>query len=407
MNYIYSQAEVTLIAPAGSAERGLPGVASAPRQAQRQFDFGGIQFAQFVDLNDKLLDSEWATRAWTLQEGVLSKRKLIFTDHGVAFLCETMHCWETIDHDLPPAADHEFGGITTRVEFNHIVPNIRFCSKTQVADQILVEYCKRTLSYAEDALKACLGILTALKVTHYWGVPIYRYGPTSQYALDLYWRHTEITRRQRGFPTWSWTSCEGEKSFKPWGRVADVCRAEVYIDAQGWMDVAELARNGLSNLCDVSPGHIVRVTGHMFRPTWVVVDDVFYIDLPLFADVSIRLNIYLDSADVTSNTLNDVCALVVDRDEWAEKSSYDHWPSLLLLEPHGDSYRRFALAESSGIRVSTGVVGPTEPLSQPLWMMQTEVWTILLEQSSSGRCSLSTDIRADVRASHGSPGPAA
>ena len=53
----------------------------------------------------------------------------------------------------------------------------------------------------------------------------------------------------------------------------------------------------------------------MFKPTFVVIDGSIYIDLPLFADVGIRPNVYPDSEDSTSVAVDDVWALVVDRDE--------------------------------------------------------------------------------------------
>jgi hypothetical protein len=113
-------------------------------------------------------------------------------------------------------------------------------------------------------------------------------------------------------------------------------------------------------ICDISPGRVLLVTGQIFRPTFVVIDDTFYSDLTLYADIGIRLNVHWDSVDSTSNTVDDVWALVVDRDEWAA-SSHDHWPSVILLEPHGDHYRQFALAESSGVRVSIVLTGTPEP----------------------------------------------
>ncbi len=49
----------------------------------------------------------WSSRAWTYQEGLLSRRRLLFTESQVYFQCMEMHCWEGIS--APPAVLKQMG----------------------------------------------------------------------------------------------------------------------------------------------------------------------------------------------------------------------------------------------------------------------------------------------------------
>jgi hypothetical protein len=92
MGKIYSQTWLTIVAAAGPrADSGLPGVRAGSRKATRSYlnleklhlsidinqydDFGGIS------------QIEWNTRAWTMQENLLSRRRLIFTKEQVYWRC--------------------------------------------------------------------------------------------------------------------------------------------------------------------------------------------------------------------------------------------------------------------------------------------------------------------------------
>ncbi|KAK0708477.1 heterokaryon incompatibility protein-domain-containing protein, partial [Lasiosphaeris hirsuta] len=96
MDAVYGNAHLTIIAAAGEdSAYGLPGVGLRPRVTQQLISLGKTTFIRtFTHLQETLKASKWATRGWTFQEGVLSTRKLIFTDHQVAFQCNGMHCSE-------------------------------------------------------------------------------------------------------------------------------------------------------------------------------------------------------------------------------------------------------------------------------------------------------------------------
>lgn len=104
MSSIYSCAVVTIIALTGRhANAGLPGV-SGPRLAQVKESINGcVLFTnpQHVTLEEKA--ATYSSRAWTLQEDLLSRRKLIFTKSLVSFGCLLSKVDEGMDVNTFPS----------------------------------------------------------------------------------------------------------------------------------------------------------------------------------------------------------------------------------------------------------------------------------------------------------------
>lgn len=79
MHIIYEDAGITIIAGAGEGpEFGLPGV-STPRHPQSKVQVGDYMLVSTLDLRSDIAKSKWNTRAWTYQEALLSRRRLVFT----------------------------------------------------------------------------------------------------------------------------------------------------------------------------------------------------------------------------------------------------------------------------------------------------------------------------------------
>jgi len=169
MDRIYSGAELGIVVAAGdNANYGLPGVSSRLRQKQAKASLPsqGISLLQvYPTTNKKLAVSVWASRGWTLQEGYLSRRRLIFTDDQVSFLCNTMYSTESFRQD-PDIC------IYNNMPFQNIIPS-PFERGLAIAE-LITEYTTRRLSYSSDSLSAFLGILQSLEnvgIRHLWGVP--------------------------------------------------------------------------------------------------------------------------------------------------------------------------------------------------------------------------------------------
>jgi hypothetical protein len=98
MDLNYANTRLTKIAAAGDdPDYGLPGVRGSVRKPQPRLKVGGLCIASTLpDPNWSLKKSKCATRGWTYQEGLLSKRRLIYTDHQVFYECGGMYCSEAL-----------------------------------------------------------------------------------------------------------------------------------------------------------------------------------------------------------------------------------------------------------------------------------------------------------------------
>jgi hypothetical protein len=98
MDMIYQGSEVTIVAAAGDDENtGLPGAGSTARKIQPYFSFGDITVISTMPHPHHVIKgSRWMTRGWTLQESILARRRLVFTDDQVYFECNAINCFESI-----------------------------------------------------------------------------------------------------------------------------------------------------------------------------------------------------------------------------------------------------------------------------------------------------------------------
>lgn len=152
---IYSGAYLTIIAASeicGFQGRALSGTYSAEKCA--------------AWLHAGLLNSHWATRGWTFQEQLLSKRSIIFLDNDVFWDCQ-LSVWSLEDGTTTSAEDAEdpyhpvyrLNGETDR-DLAHELS--RICAPDfSLYQELICRYNHRNLTYAQDALRAFSGVLTA------------------------------------------------------------------------------------------------------------------------------------------------------------------------------------------------------------------------------------------------------
>ncbi|KAF2026928.1 hypothetical protein EK21DRAFT_91940 [Setomelanomma holmii] len=87
-------AELTVIAASGDEpHHGLAGV-SRVREPRVYVEVGKHIFAAVKSARQAITSSKWDTRAWTYQEALLSRRRLIFTESQIYFQCQTDGCLE-------------------------------------------------------------------------------------------------------------------------------------------------------------------------------------------------------------------------------------------------------------------------------------------------------------------------
>lgn len=98
MSTIYGCSTITIIALTGKhANAGLPGI-SVPRLTQVKENIDGCTlFTSPQHITLEIQAAIWSGRAWTLQEELMSKRSLIFTQSQVVFRCLDSQIEEGLD----------------------------------------------------------------------------------------------------------------------------------------------------------------------------------------------------------------------------------------------------------------------------------------------------------------------
>lgn len=195
--------------------------------------------------------SDWATRGWTYQEGVLSNRRLVFTEQQMYWECRGMAYNESLDLlDLYDPSETRFADFMLSGIFDgdlHRVPEMQYGFQTpdvvDVLQQVLKlsshirAFTRRNLSYDSDALNAFLGIAarysTNKGLSLLLGLPVWtgsfatgKPGLQDTFALSTSsWIHiaprtvkdlemfvTDCRRRPQ-FPSWTWLGWKGRVDF--------------------------------------------------------------------------------------------------------------------------------------------------------------------------------------------------
>lgn len=217
MGSVFQSALFTIIAGSGSdCDAGLPGIRPGTRFKRQQLvEAGNITLLSSVQHPYETIltpgTSKWARRAWTFQEELLSRRRLIFTDEQVWWRCPCATWCEQSQLETEDSIGFLLSG-------QAIEPSLRQrYSKLRPKDyfDLVSKYAQRELSYPSDALNAFKGILTILtdysNEQFFWGLA------NSTFERQLYWfgrAKMRTTLQDDCFPTWSWVDWEGEISFR-------------------------------------------------------------------------------------------------------------------------------------------------------------------------------------------------
>ncbi|KAH7139241.1 heterokaryon incompatibility protein-domain-containing protein [Dendryphion nanum] len=174
MDEIYKMAEVTIIDAVGdSPDFGLCGVSKLPRSPSIQIEMGDCRLYWIPDVKQEVRDSPWSARGWTFQEGLLSRRRLVFTKTHTYFQCMTMALSSSIPLALSNGVSDTALPITGVTNIAHVFTEIG--SGRDSLHMHMTNYCTRHLSFPSDALNAFLGIVHAFQehespVYNFWGI---------------------------------------------------------------------------------------------------------------------------------------------------------------------------------------------------------------------------------------------
>lgn len=236
MKEIYSGAYFTVIAAAST--KGLYGNNHHDAQPLPP----GISTIRH--LHSKLLGSHWASRGWTFQEQLLSKRSMIFLDDICFWDCqddvqwphpiqdgatsssvvfnETLQLWPPTSINQHPFEDRAFirvhrriAGIKDRTSESYDLNSLSPVPDFRFYIELVCRYSNRNLTYDQDVLSAFSGVLEALSRHSFRGGFICGL-PALFLDTALLWQPLLKARRRRPagaatgispmapLPSWSW-----------------------------------------------------------------------------------------------------------------------------------------------------------------------------------------------------------
>ncbi|KAJ9651625.1 hypothetical protein H2198_009098 [Neophaeococcomyces mojaviensis] len=232
MDTIYALAVVTIINAATAdvnAQSGLPGIRNpSPRRTQEPFQINGAWLTETLDpahgsFQGYLDKSIWSTRGWTFQEGLLSRRCLIFTPEQIFWQCQkSSWCegtfWER-DDELQIYRHYFANNLLASL----LQPLGRGWAETYLA--IMQKYLSRAFTSEADRLHALTGILRVLERStgeeFFWGFPTTRL----EHGLAFTPENPVIRRKDHHnfidtqgqlvfcpFPSWSWVGWTGSSN---------------------------------------------------------------------------------------------------------------------------------------------------------------------------------------------------
>ena len=337
MDAIYSCAALTIVAGSGRhADYGLPGLYGTQRKASQHLEtINTIPMVTTLPTYSDVENSRdlvWSSRGWTLQEKLLSKRILLFTEDQVYFKCSeaifSEQAWNDVwrisrdPHNHPQkfrwSAIHlaqkkaasnaleSLMGVTKSSDAHwrlakHVASKrgdasskdfydrgaiIRECAQRpwfKSYASAMQECTQRTLKDPGDLFFSINGILRLLGD----GPDEFVHGlPRTEFAKSLLWRPApgaRIASRGCAWPSWSWASwqfdAQGVKFFRPENEVLlNLMKAS---DGQWFGNYT----NDQSNDTEVSPFSIIPA-----NPIIPVSDSAFVASeqAPLFAEINLQ-----------------------------------------------------------------------------------------------------------------------
>lgn len=160
---------------------------------------GKILVNMAPDTSRDIRKSTWSSRAWTYQEGFLSRRRLIFTDHQVVFSCNG-ECYEEEIYDPRPYINP--GPMAGSDFLTDLFPSARMSHNPLY---YCTEVSRRNISYDLDLLNALSGMLNFVRErhgsVHICGVPAAVGSRRGDVTISLAWCHDVMTARRYYYPS--------------------------------------------------------------------------------------------------------------------------------------------------------------------------------------------------------------
>ncbi|KAF4631515.1 hypothetical protein G7Y89_g6616 [Cudoniella acicularis] len=235
MDLIYQNSQLTIIAAIGDdPTHGLPGVAQRKKQSEYLNTCARIDKHFLISTNAWPISTingvKWSTGAWTYQEALLSKRRLVFREEQMYFECYGMYCCESLNFQLGSMRRKDIQGFKSAFCAQSWIGMFPKGVGTTNMDIIrrVEEYSQLNLTNPSEILKAMLGIFNAsqrsrLGIENYLGIPILpstlerskdskpigKWTTVAVFIIGLFWDLKGLSEgqpeRRPDFPSWSWT----------------------------------------------------------------------------------------------------------------------------------------------------------------------------------------------------------
>jgi hypothetical protein len=263
MGIIYAQACFTIVSSDGDARSGLPGLGSLTgsitpaRQPNIYHQTPECQVLYGLRYNSVPSNGSWASRGWTFQEQMFSRRMAIFVNGKFVWKCRTSLCQEDFNSELTTEYQSQRGLCDTLISPGW--PDMHLF-------QGLVEnYTRRTLTHPCDSISAFSGVLTSLHGSFFGG---FLFGlPELYFDVALLWQPYAPLKDRKALaestglpveplPTWSWCRWQGKLNFEPWAAASECLVLSLYeqnicktIPIVGWfkIDTRSGARKPICN----------------------------------------------------------------------------------------------------------------------------------------------------------------
>jgi hypothetical protein len=216
---IFARAAVTFIVASGTGtDHGIPGVSEQREDQLSLKTTRGLFTTSLLRCDIEIGRSKWSSRGWTFQEGLLSRRRLVFTPSQVYFQCQCLHCHESLSLPL---------SLASTVKVGRVFPEPgALLQRGQIKNQIKA-YIPKAFADNSDRLDAFKGVLRKYSqmkpaIDHFVGLPLFHpddfqsdkvVSETDRLAVALGWMpyrsmpfqgYVDPYFLDSTFPSWTW-----------------------------------------------------------------------------------------------------------------------------------------------------------------------------------------------------------
>ncbi|KAF5556832.1 heterokaryon incompatibility (HET) domain-containing protein [Fusarium phyllophilum] len=282
MDQIYSSSICTIVSLESGVEGGLPGSSyKSPRNVNQYFEQlpGGLKIASpLMSLRLLMEESAWETRAWTMQEHLLSRRTLFFGKQQVFFVCgemTTKESWakphtKAYDLDDDPESFDEWAHydlpLPTATPRHSLQQSYQTCASL---------YSQRNLTFPSDRFRAFEGLQARLSklylVKFIHAMPI----DEEDFLRALLWRHSSMNQTLmrdlnspsstlRQWPHWTWLSHPGGVGYSPfmhWTHRRSYAKHLELPRPQAWYQGLNGQFCSLISAADMSNARVLKLSG--------------------------------------------------------------------------------------------------------------------------------------------------